>query len=195
MELKLTQLTTDTGLTFSRRFLPTRLISYASDRSGEGTLDIWVQQIPRGGPIRVAHHEADDHEPAFRRTGRSIVFVRNDRVAGSMLYRRSVAQTPRRSQMVATVRLILQTALRSLLDRRTSLRRGVRNFHSRRGAKAVSESRPARSPVWSPTVVTYCSRDWRTPRNVIGLSLRSMGGPAIKTGITAPFQILAGSWY
>jgi Tol biopolymer transport system component/DNA-binding winged helix-turn-helix (wHTH) protein len=83
-ELALTQLTTDTGLTYQPALSPDgKLVGYASDRSGDGNLDIWVQQVPRGEPIRVTHDEADDYEPSFSPDGRSIVF-RSDRAGGGI---------------------------------------------------------------------------------------------------------------
>jgi eukaryotic-like serine/threonine-protein kinase len=76
--LVLTQLTTDTGLTYQPSISPDgKLMAYASDRGGEGKLDIWVQQVPRGEPIQVTHDEADDYEPSFSPDGRSIVFRSN----------------------------------------------------------------------------------------------------------------------
>jgi DNA-binding winged helix-turn-helix (wHTH) protein len=83
-QLALTQLTTDTGLTYQPALSPDgKLVAYASDRAGEGKLDIWVQQVPRGEPIRVTHDAADDYEPSFSPDGRSIVF-RSDRAGGGI---------------------------------------------------------------------------------------------------------------
>ena len=42
-----------------------------SDRSGEGNLDIWIQQIPNGVPVRVTRHAADDVDPSFYADGGS----------------------------------------------------------------------------------------------------------------------------
>jgi Tol biopolymer transport system component len=54
------------------------LIAYASDRSGDGNLDIWVQQTTGGGAIRLTNDPANDHEPNISPDG-SLVAFRSDR--------------------------------------------------------------------------------------------------------------------
>ena len=69
----LRRLTNDTGLTYQPALSPDgKLLAYASDRSGEGNLDIWVQQSATGEPLRLTDHEADDREPAFSPDGSRI---------------------------------------------------------------------------------------------------------------------------
>ena len=47
----LTRLTSDVGWTdYPAISLDGKMLAYASDRSGENNLDIWVQQIPDGRP-------------------------------------------------------------------------------------------------------------------------------------------------
>lgn len=71
----LTRLTSDSGLSAYPAFSSDgKLLAYASDRSGEGNLDIWVQQIGGGEPIRLTRGEADDYEPAFSPDGTKIAF-------------------------------------------------------------------------------------------------------------------------
>jgi serine/threonine protein kinase len=71
----LTQLTTDAGLTLDPALSPDgKLLAYASDRAGEGNLDIWVKQVGGGEPIRLTQDPAEDREPSFSPDGTSIVF-------------------------------------------------------------------------------------------------------------------------
>jgi Tol biopolymer transport system component len=55
-----------------------KLLAYASDRSGEGNLDIWIQQAEGGEPVRLTRSKVDSYEPSFSPTGSHIVFTRED---------------------------------------------------------------------------------------------------------------------
>ena len=84
----LTRLTSDSGLTTDPALSRDgKLLAYASDRvtpSGAvGNLDIWVQQLPAGEPLRLTHNEADDREPAFSPDGTRIAF-RSERDGGGI---------------------------------------------------------------------------------------------------------------
>jgi eukaryotic-like serine/threonine-protein kinase len=74
-EFEITRLTFDSGLTWSPAFSPDgKMIAYASDRSGDGSQDIWVQQIAGGTPLRLTTDPADDNMPCFSPDGSKIVF-------------------------------------------------------------------------------------------------------------------------
>jgi eukaryotic-like serine/threonine-protein kinase len=71
----LTRLTSDIGWTDYPAISPDgRILAYASDRSGDGNLDIWIQQIPNGEPVRLTRNAADDIEPSFSADGSRIAF-------------------------------------------------------------------------------------------------------------------------
>jgi serine/threonine protein kinase/Tol biopolymer transport system component len=80
----LTRLTSDVGWTdYPAISLDGKFLAYASDRSREGNLDIWVQQLPDGAPVRVTHHPADDRDPSFSADGSRIAF-QSSRLGGGV---------------------------------------------------------------------------------------------------------------
>jgi eukaryotic-like serine/threonine-protein kinase len=58
-------------------------LAYASDRSGDGNLDIWVQPTDTDEPRRLTSDVADDHQPAFSPNGETIAF-RSERDGGGI---------------------------------------------------------------------------------------------------------------
>ncbi len=74
-DFQLTRITRDSGLATTPALSPDgSLIAYASDRAGQGNLDIWLQQTSLGGVVQLTSGDADEHEPVFSPDGSRIVF-------------------------------------------------------------------------------------------------------------------------
>jgi Tol biopolymer transport system component/tRNA A-37 threonylcarbamoyl transferase component Bud32 len=83
-ELELARLTFDSGLTTEAVISPDgKLAAYASDRSGEGHSDIWVQQISGRQVMRLTRNEAEDSQPSFSPDG-SRIALRSERDGGGI---------------------------------------------------------------------------------------------------------------
>jgi len=81
---KLTQLTTDSGFYIEPALsIDGRWLAYASDRGGDGNLDVWLQPMTGGTPIRLTNHPSDDHEPAISPNG-AVVAFRSERDGGGI---------------------------------------------------------------------------------------------------------------
>jgi hypothetical protein len=53
---------------------PSPVLAYSSDRGGEGNLDIWLQQVSGGTPLRLTDNPADDTDPSFSPDSKIIAY-------------------------------------------------------------------------------------------------------------------------
>lgn len=84
VEYEIIPLTFDSGLAAFPTLSPDgTLMAYTSDRERNGNLDIWVQQVSGGNPLRLTDHPADDWFPSFSPDGSQIAF-RSERDGGGI---------------------------------------------------------------------------------------------------------------
>jgi serine/threonine protein kinase len=83
-EFETTRLTYDAGMSTTPAISPDgKMVVYASEREENKTLDLWVQQVTGGKPLRLTDHPANDWFPDFSPDGSKIAF-RSERDGGGI---------------------------------------------------------------------------------------------------------------
>ena len=168
-----------------------RLIAYASDRAGNGDLDIWVQHRGGSDAIRVTNDPSDEFQPSFSPDGSQIVYTGGDGIyivpaLGGDRRRIVQSSTPRghRPRFSPDGKRIVY---RSGLPSRSLL--WLVDIGGSPQPLAADRSVPD-SPVWSPdgryilfeaspSLLEFTSRDWWLLTVADGKSVRLGESPGV----------------
>ena len=196
-DLKLARLTGDPGLTTKAAISPDgTLIAYASDRAGNGDLDIWVQHRGGGEPIRITHGAADEFDPSFSSDGAEIVYASADGIylvpaLGGEPHRllKAIAERPRLSpdgkRVVFQNRVFVRTFSRVALSDV-----GTGELHP-----LPPDLPGARYPIWSPDgrYLLIETMDYFHPETGVAL-WRTISADTLKSTVLGPSPGVPAQW-
>lgn len=92
---ELVRITSDPGLTSFPALSPDgSLLAYSSDRATGQNLDLWVQQLPNGDPVRLTKDSVDEYEPVFSPDGSRIAY-RSEKDGGGVYVISTLGGEPR----------------------------------------------------------------------------------------------------
>jgi Tol biopolymer transport system component len=146
-----TQVTFDGRLAQNPAISPDgKFVAYASDRAGNNNLDIWVQALPNGEPVRLTRDDANEDYPSFSPSGTEIAFS-STRDGGAVYIVPVLGGEPR---------LLIKRAARPLYSPDgkwvlllESEHRGLSLLPPQGGKPRplyFGEEEPVDSPIWSP---------------------------------------------
>jgi Tol biopolymer transport system component/tRNA A-37 threonylcarbamoyl transferase component Bud32 len=206
-EYQITRMTYDEGATLTPSVSPNgAMFAYSSDRGGRGDLDIWVQQIAGGAPLRVTTDPADEMAPFFSADGSRIVF-RSTKDGGGIYEvaafggpERRIADRgfyPRCSPDGAWVSCVdLPASLESTLKRMFLIPAGGGTPIPFQPEFYLADTDTASAPVWSPDGkhIIFDGRRRDDPDSQDWWVAPVAGGPPVRTGARSALG-LAFAWH
>jgi len=189
-----------------------KMVAYSSDRAEAGNLDIWVQQLPAGRPIRITTDPADDGEADIAPDGSSVVF-RSERNGGGIYMAKTSGERRERLLVPAGRNPRFSPDGTSLVywvgDRDTTIASGwlfLLSLVDGSSVRLATDFKDARLPVWSSDgrfilftgcrtekqPLPACSEWWATSPD--GTRVQNTGGLA-QLGNDQIVLIDIGGWY